>query len=145
MSALVHFRVINLLAAALTLLWPVAAAQACCCGSGAKPANDGECSAGCCDDATESCCLPAASDDGHCCTTSDERDACGCSHDCGQGEIRQPLNVPLDKSGQSFAAALPADGWLITSRPVAEDFQHPPDAADILQRPKRILYGVWRN
>ena len=136
-------RFVGWLTAALVALWPAAAAQACCCNS-SEPVKGSQCPSGCCAAAAETCCAIPVANEGICCATSAERDACGCSHGCAGGEVRQELNVPGDKCWDS-AAAVVTDSWLLPGWHKSVEWAGGTVAANIPQRPKRILFGVWRN
>jgi hypothetical protein len=146
MASSLPMRLANWLTAILVALWPAAAAQACCCSAG--PAlTEGGCQSGCCAarTAAESCCHEVTGQhDGTCCATSQEREACACGHDCGQGDSRAKQVGALDKTGASPLPAL-ADGWLPATGPESCDLAAIAEGGAFPTRPKRILYGVWRN
>lgn len=141
MAIFYHCRVATWLTAMLVALWPAAVAQACCCTAGPKLTEAGVCPSPCCaaESKAESCCRPIAS------ATSHDRDVCGCGQACGAGEVRAKLTGTLDKSASSLFAALAGDGWLVATWPAVGDLELGPDRPEIPARPKRILYGVWRN
>ena len=143
MTFLPHHRLANWLTGLVVAIWPVATAHACCCPSGGSETN--ECGTGCCAAADENgpCCSGGAEEFGVCCVTSAERNACGCDVQCGQagpdgkaaGTIVKSNAAPPETLAGGWNAAWPAIGDDVADR----------DADAIPQRPKRILYSVWRN
>ncbi len=143
MAPLLPYRFAHWLTTLVVALWPAAAAQACCCT--VDQGADSGCQASCCEAQADACCQGVPIDSGVCCSTSRADEECGCGLACGRRDVRQTVSVALDQRDLTLAAALAGESGPLPSGPASSDLAIVAGGPEIPKRPKRILYGVWRN